>query len=75
MKGVELLRTDDGFTLYEVKRKFNMDKFKHPLNGESADILKRWTRCDKILISKKTNEYLCVNVIEEAQMVEDDLEK
>lgn len=69
MKGVDLLRTND--ELFEVKRRIRIDRFKNPLTGENAELLKEWFKCEKILIAKQTNEYLFVNKIEDAQIVED----
>jgi hypothetical protein len=70
MRKANLLRKDD--ELYEVIRAFPIDKFKIQLEGESADIVKQWVGSEKILISRQTNEYLFVNLIEEATIIEND---
>jgi hypothetical protein len=70
MRNANLLRKDD--ELYEVVRAFPIDRFKIKLEGESADIVKEWVGSEKILISRQTNEYLFVNLIEEATIIEND---
>jgi hypothetical protein len=70
MRNANLLRKDD--ELYEVVRAFPIDRFKIKLEGESADIVKQWVGSEKILISRQTNEYLFVNLIEEATIIEND---
>ena len=70
MRNANLLRKDD--ELYEVIRAFPIDRFKIKLEGESADIVKQWVGSEKILISRQTNEYLFVNLIEEATIIEND---
>jgi hypothetical protein len=70
MRNANLLRKDD--ELYEVVRAFPIDRFKIKLEGESADIVKEWVGSEKILISRQTNEYLFVNLIKEATIIEND---
>jgi hypothetical protein len=69
MRNANLLRKDG--ELYEVVKVFPIDRFKIRLEGESADIVKQWVGSEKILISKQTNEYLFVNLIEEAHLIEE----
>ena len=69
MKGIELMKIGDD--LYEIKKRISADRFKEPLTTENAEILKKWYKSEKLLIAKKTNEYLFVNQIEEAQIVND----
>jgi hypothetical protein len=69
MRHANLLRKAD--ELYEVVRVFPINRFKIRLEGESADIVKQWVGSEKILISNQTNEYLFVNLIEEAQLIEE----
>ena len=66
MRKLDLVKVND--ELYEIIRRFPMDKFKVSIQGEAATILKEWVGCEKILISKQTNEYLFVNLIEEAKI-------
>lgn len=70
MRRANLIRKDD--ELYEVIQSYPIDRFKVRLEGESADIVKQWVGSEKILISKQTNEYLFVNLIEEANVIEND---
>jgi len=70
MRRANLIRKDD--ELYEVVQAYPIDRFKVRLEGESADIVKQWVGSEKILISKQTNEYLFVNLIEEANVIEND---
>lgn len=70
MRRANLIRKDD--ELYEVVQSYPIDRFKVRLEGESADIVKQWVGSEKILISKQTNEYLFVNLIEEANVIEND---
>lgn len=56
--------------LYEVIKQFPFTKFKADISGENADILKQHYNVDKIIKSIQTQEYLFVNKIEEAQIIE-----
>jgi hypothetical protein len=58
-----------GPELYEVIKRVPYGKFTKELAGENADILKQYYRCEKILKSNQTNEYLFVNLIEEAKII------
>ena len=69
MRKVDLVNVGD--ELYEIIRRFPMDKFRVGIHGENATILKDWVGCEKILISKQTNEYLFVNLVEEAKLIND----
>lgn len=71
MRHANLIRKDD--ELYEVIRSYPIDRFKVRLEGESADIVKQWVGSEKLLISRQTNEYLFVNQIEEASIIEEDV--
>jgi hypothetical protein len=66
MRKLDLINVGD--ELYEVVRRYPMTKFKNGVYGESANTLKRWAGCEKILMAKQTNEYLFVNLIPEAQI-------
>jgi hypothetical protein len=68
MAKFELLRVSD--KLYCVIRKFPIHTFKQPLTAESADILKKWFHCDTLLISKNTNEYIFVNNVDDAKIID-----
>jgi hypothetical protein len=61
-----------GPELYEVIKRVPFGKFTKEISGENADILKEHYRCEKILKSNQTNEYLFVNLIEEAKLINDD---
>ena len=54
-----------GEELYEVIRKFPYQKFNKDIDGEAASLIRDWVGCEKILKSNQTNEYLCVNLIQE----------
>lgn len=71
MRRANLIRKDD--ELYEVIQSYPIDKFKIRLEGESAEIVKQWVGSEKLLISRQTNEYLFVNLIEEALVIEEDV--
>lgn len=55
-----------GEELYEVIRRIPYQKFTKNIDGDGSKILKEWIGCEKILKSNQTNEYLFVNLIEEA---------
>lgn len=58
-----------GPELYEVIKRVPFGKFIKEISGENADILKQYYRSEKILKSNQTNEYLFVNLIEEAKII------
>ena len=64
MRKLELIKVGD--ELYEVIRRYPMSRFSVSIDGEVASDLKKWIGCEKILKSNQTNEYLFVNLIEEA---------
>lgn len=66
MRKVDLVKV--GNELYEVIRRYPINKFKVSLEGEVTTELKNWIGCEKILRSNQTNEYLFVNLIEEAKL-------
>lgn len=66
MRKLDLVRVGD--ELYEIIAKIPYHKITKELGGENADILKQYYRCEKILKSTQTNEYLFVNLIEEAKI-------
>jgi hypothetical protein len=68
MRKVDLVLIGD--ELYEVVRRIPMNKFKVSIHGETTTYLKEWANCEKILKSNQTNEYLFVNLIEEAKIEE-----
>ena len=67
MRKVELLNVNG--ELYEIIRKFPYTKFKTAISSEDANILKEYYGVDKILKHTPTQEYLFVNLIEEAKIV------
>jgi hypothetical protein len=64
MRKLDLIR--DSEELYEVVRRIACTKFTKSVEGDNAKLLKEWVGCEKILKSNQTNEYLFVNLIEEA---------
>ena len=70
MRKVDLVNVGD--ELYEIVRRYPMNRFKAGVYGENAELLKQWVGCEKILIAKQTNEYLFVNLIEEAKLINND---
>jgi hypothetical protein len=70
MRKLDLVNVGD--ELYEIVKRIPMGKFKVSIQGETATYLKQWARCDKILKSIQTNEYLFVNLIEEATIIQND---
>lgn len=70
MRKLDLVNVGD--ELYEIVRRIPMSKFKVSIQGEAATYLKQWVRCEKILKSIQTNEYLFVNLIEEATIIQND---
>ena len=64
MRKLDLIR--DGEELYEVVRRIACTKFTKSVEGDNVNLLKEWVGCEKILKSNQTNEYLFVNLIEEA---------
>jgi hypothetical protein len=66
MRKLELVKVGD--ELYEVIKKIPLHKFTKELAGENADALKEYYKVEKILKSIQTNEYLFVNLIEEAKL-------
>lgn len=68
MRKAELVRVGD--ELYEIVQRFSVYKFNTEITGGKADDLKKWYGVEKILRSQQTNEYLFVNKVEEAEIVE-----
>jgi hypothetical protein len=66
MRKLDLVKVGD--ELYEVIRRYPMSRFRVSIDGEVASDLKKWVGCEKILKSNQTNEYLFVNLIEEAKI-------
>jgi len=60
-----------GEELYEIVKRYPMSKFSISLSGEKAEDIKKWVGSEKILIAKQTNEYLFVNLIEEAKLCDE----
>jgi hypothetical protein len=54
--------------LYEVIKKIPIQRFKKEVVGQNAEVLKEYYKVEKILRSNQTNEYLFVNLIEEAKI-------
>ena len=55
-----------GEELYEVVRRIPYQRITKNIDGDTAKVLREWVGCEKILKSNQTNEYLFVNLIEEA---------
>ena len=68
MRKLDLIKVGD--ELYEVVRRFSVYRFSKEVTGGNADLLKEWVGAEKILRSNQTNEYLFVNLIEEAKIIE-----
>lgn len=68
IRKLDLVKVGDD--LYEIVKRYPYNRFLKPLEGESATIIKEWIGCQKILKSNQTNEYLFVNLIEEANIIE-----
>jgi hypothetical protein len=66
MRKLELVKV--GEQLYEVIKKIPIQRFKKEVVGENAEVLKEYYKVEKILRSNQTNEYLFVNLIEEAKV-------
>jgi hypothetical protein len=69
MRKVDLVNVGD--ELYEIVKRYPMNRFSISLSGENAEIIKKWVGSEKILIAKQTNEYLFVNLIEDAKLVDE----
>lgn len=61
-----------GEQLYEIVKKLPIQRFATELTGEKADTLKQYYGVEKILKFNQTNEYLFVNLIPEAKLINDD---
>jgi hypothetical protein len=55
-----------GENLYEVIKRIPIQRFTKEVTGENAEVLKQYYKVEKILKSIQTNEYLFVNLIQEA---------
>lgn len=69
MRKLDLVRVGD--ELYEIIRRIPYQRFVKTIDTESAKLLREWVGCEKILKSNQTNEYLFVNLIEEATIIDD----
>jgi hypothetical protein len=69
MRKLDLVNVGD--ELYEVIRRIPYQKFNKSLEGDAAKDLREWIGCEKILKSNQTNEYLFVNLIEEAKLCDE----
>lgn len=58
-----------GEELYEIVYKCPVTRFSVEITGGYADDLKKWFGAEKILRNPQTNEYLFVNLIEEAELI------
>jgi hypothetical protein len=58
-----------GEELYEVVYKCSVNKFSVEITGGNAELLKQFYGAEKILRNPQTNEYLFVNLISEAELV------
>ena len=70
MRKVDLVKVGD--ELYEIVAKVPFYKITKELSGDNAVILREYYKCEKILRSNQTNEYLFVNLIEEAKITNND---
>jgi hypothetical protein len=68
MRKVDLVNVGD--ELYEIVRRIPYQRFIKEIDTERAKVLREWIGCEKILKSNQTNEYLFVNLIEEATIIE-----
>lgn len=68
MRKIDLVKV--GEELYEVIRRFSVYKFSTEITGGKADLLKQWIGAEKILRNQQTNEYLFVNKIDDAEIIE-----
>ena len=68
MRKLDLIRI--GEDLYEVIHRFSISKFSTEITGGKADELKKWYGVEKILRDTQRNEYLFVNIVEEAKIEE-----
>ena len=62
------------FTLSQAFKlifKFSVYKFNTEITGGKADDLRKWFGVEKILRNQQTNEYLFVNKVEEAMLIEE----
>ncbi len=69
MRKLDLVKVND--ELYEVVRRIPYQRFTKNIDGDGAKILREWVGSEKILKSNQTNEYLFVNLIEEATLIDD----
>lgn len=69
MRKLDLIRAGD--ELYEVIQRFSVYKFSTEITGGKADDLKKWYGVEKILRDAQRNEYLFVNKIEDAEIIEE----
>ena len=69
MRKLDLVKVND--ELYEVVRSIPYQRFTKNIDGDGAKILREWVGSEKILKSNQTNEYLFVNLIEEATLIDD----
>lgn len=70
MRRIETARFGD--ELYEIVKKIPIQRFTKEVTGEYAEALKQYYGVEKIFRYNQTNEYLFVNLIEEAQIVTND---
>jgi hypothetical protein len=61
-----------GEDLYEIVKRFPIQKFTQEVTGEYAEELKKYYGVEKILKFHQTQEYLFVNLIEELQIQTND---
>ena len=69
IRKLDLVKVGD--ELYEILHRIPYQKIRKEIDGEAAKVLKEWIGCEKILKSIQTNEYLFVNLIEEATIIDD----
>ena len=60
-----------GEDLYEIVKKVPIQRFSREVTGEYAEALKKYYGVEKILKFNQTQEYLFVNLIENAIVIEE----
>ena len=60
-----------GEDLYEIVKKLPIQRFSREVTGEYAEALKKYYGVEKILKFNQTQEYLFVNLIENAIVIEE----
>jgi hypothetical protein len=72
MRKLDVVRMGD--ELFEVKHRIPVSRFTIEINSENSALLKEYYKVDKVLRNAQTNEYMFANRIDDAIIVEDDIE-